>query len=323
MTITNREGVSLTLAVWAVNDDYDYQKAEKYISVTTLMKPIKQIILSQRIEASQKVQLDVQDLIASSWGTSLHSSVENAWMKYRTNLKKLGYPQDVIDRVVLNPEPHEIKPNSIVVYQEIRSFLKIGNGWTLGGKFDFCADGRVEDVKSTSAYAWILGSKDSDYQLQGSLYRLLNPDKIKDDNIRINFLFTDWSKADAARNPQYPQSRLAHRDIPLLSLDTTREWAERKLSDIEKYLTADESEIPECTDEELWRQPSKWKYYTKPDKTDGRAYRSFDTAEAAYEYMHNERAGQGVVKEVQGGVKRCSYCPAFNICKQKDRYEHD
>ena len=30
--------------------------------------------------------------------------------------------------------------------------------------------------------------------------------------------------------------------------------------------------------------------------------------------------GKGIVKEIPGEVKACSYCPAFNACKQKDHY---
>ncbi|UKL14800.1 hypothetical protein C121_67 [Stenotrophomonas phage C121] len=321
MKITNRKKISLTLAVWAVNDEYDYQSIPNYISVTTLMKPLKQIILAKRLPEEERMQLDVEDLIASSYGTSIHSAVEHSWSKYKVNLKKLGYSDDVISRIKLNPKPEEITPDDIVIYQEQRGIAKIGK-WNLGGKFDFVAEGRVEDVKSTSAYAWTMGSKDSDYQLQGSLYRLIHPDKITDGHIRINFLFTDWRKSDARSNPQYPQSRLAHRDIPLLSIAATHDWAVNKLNQLERYMDSPEEDIPDCTDEELWIQPSKFKYYTDPSKTNGRAYRSFDTKKEADDFMITRGKG-GIVVEVKGGVRRCSYCPVFNICKQQLRYNHD
>lgn len=32
-----------------------------------------------------------------------------------------------------------------------------------------------------------------------------------------------------------------------------------------------DEEIPECTDEELWRSPTKYKYYSDPNKTSGRS----------------------------------------------------
>jgi hypothetical protein len=320
--ITNNTDVSLTLAVWAVHDDYDHQTMPNYISATTLMKPIRQIILAQRLPAELRDQLDVSDLIASAWGNALHSSIEQAWChgNHATNLKKLGYPDSAINRVVINPTPDQIKPDSIIVYIEQRGTIQVGK-WTVGGKFDIVADGRLEDNKSTSAYSWVYGGKDKDYQLQGSIYRLIHRDKILEDHIRINFLFTDWKKSDAKSNPNYPQSRLAHKDIPLMLVEDTQKWVESKLAQIEKYINVPENQLPECTDEELWRSAPVYKYYADPTKL-ARSTKNFDTKKDADEFMAS-KGGKGVVLNMPGKVKRCGYCSAFPICTQKDKYEHD
>jgi hypothetical protein len=89
-------------------------------------------------------------------------------------MASLGYPQDIIDRVIVNPTPEDLKPDSIPVYMELRSFKEI-DGVRVSGKFDFVAEGKVEDFKSTSTFAWKSGDKVEDYRLQGSIYRWLTP----------------------------------------------------------------------------------------------------------------------------------------------------
>lgn len=323
--VTNESGIPLPLAVWAVHDDYDYISDPNYISVTRLMKPLRQIILAKRMPSALRKQMDVQDLIASSWGSALHHSIENAWMNYPTNLAKLGYPEEVISRIKINPSESEIEPNTIPVYMERRGTVQLGK-WKLGGKFDFVAEGIVQDFKSTSAYAWTIGGKDGDYSLQGSLYRLIHQNLITEDYIRINFLFTDWRKADARSNPNYPQSRLASKDISLMSVRDAEIWALNKLSLIEKFMDAPEDEIPECTDEELWKGEDKFKYYADPAKADtpgARSTKNFESLAEGMAYWKVEKGGKGILKVIPATPKRCEYCDVFAVCTQKDRYSFD
>lgn len=321
MTITNKTGIPLTLAVWAVHDDYDYVADDNYISVTTLMKPLRQIVLGYRIKPEERIALDAADLISSSWGSALHGSVENAWLSYRKNLKKLGYPDSLIERVRINPTAEEVAadPDIIAIYMEQRRTKSMG-GWTVGGKFDFVGEGQVQDNKSTTAYTWLYGGKDEDYKLQLSIYRYLNQDIITEDTGQINFLFTDWKKVDARSNPKYPQSRLEHKTIPLISIDETEKWILSRLRLIDQYRNVDEANLPRCTDEELWRSAPAFKYYSDPNKTDGRSTKNFDTLAEANTFWKVEKAGKGIVKTIPGQVKRCEYCAVFDQCTQKNEY---
>lgn len=325
MPITNTSGVSLPLAVWAVHDEYDYINEPNYISATKLMKPVRQTVLGPRIPASQRTE-DVADYISRAFGHSLHDSIEKAWAKgYQTNLKKLGYPQDVIDRVRINPTKEELFEGCIAVYieqREMRNIVVNGITYTIGGKFDMVADGAVNDNKSTTAYTWLYGGKDGDYILQGSIYRWLNPEKITEDYIRINYVFTDWQKMQAKANPKYPQSRVMYKDYPLMSLAETEQWIRNRIALIQKYKDAPESEIIECTDEELWRADPQYKYYADPAKM-ARSTKNFDNQAEANAFWKVEKGGKGVVVTFPGKVKRCGYCEAFAGCSQKDKYEHD
>lgn len=317
-TVTNTHDIPLALAVWALYNDYDYVNEENYISVTGLMKPIRHILLPSRIPDQKKKQNDVEDFIASAIGRSLHDSIEKVWkIGYKRSLQLLGYPDSVIERVKINPTEEELEPNTIPVYLEqrtIREFM----GYKIGGKYDMVAEGIVHDNKSTTAYTWLYGGKDNDYKMQGSLYRWLNPKIIVEDFIRINFIFTDWQKAQALANPNYPQKRLGVKEIPLMSLKETEEWIAHKLNQIKKFQDAPESQIPECTKEELWMTDPTYKYYSDPTKIAGKSTKNFDNLHDANKFAAEK--GKGVVITIPGTAKRCEYCDAFEGCSQKDRY---
>lgn len=325
MKITNNSNISLSLAVWLLHDEYDYVNEPNYISVTTLMKPLRHIILPRRIPR-ELVETDVSDFIARALGHSLHDSIEKSWVKgYKRSLALLGYPEAVIDRVRINPTPEELAaiPNIIPIYLEQRAKKTVtvnGKTWTVGGKFDMVAEGIVHDNKSTSAYTWVYGGRDEEHQQQGSLYRWLNPDKITEDFIRINYIFTDWQKSQAKQNPNYPQKRVESKDIVLLSEAEVQRWVEWKLQLVMKYWDAPERDIPNCTDEELWMSDPKFKYYADPAKTSGRSTKNFDSLLEANAFKA-EKGNKGIIITVPGEPKRCDYCDAFPLCTQKDKYQ--
>lgn len=327
MKITNVTGVSLPLAVWLAADGYDFQRGtRRAISATSLLKGVRKILLAERLDEADRLTQDVTDFIASRLGHTIHDGIEKAWTHdYASAMRKLGYPEQLIQRIRINPTPDELRAsNDIVpVYLEQRSereFL----GYTITGKFDMVLDGELQDFKTTSVYTAMHGDKDEDYRLQGSIYRWLNPGKITSDHININWIFTDWSKAEARRNPNYPQSRVMPHPVSLLSIPETEAWMTRKIRALEAAADLPEPMLPHCTDEELWRGASVWKYFSDPAKANdpkARATRRFDSSAEAAAYLA-EKGGKGVVKEFPGVVKACGYCPAFPICTQKDLYDH-
>lgn len=326
MRVTNNLDVSLPLAVWLLHDEYDYQSIPNYISATTLMKPLRQIILSKRVPEGAVVP-DVSEFVARKLGTAIHDSIERAWKTgHKRSMKLLGYTEDVIDRVLVNPEPEELRArnDAIPVYFEQRGLRELtvnGTTYTIGGKFDMVADGIVNDFKSTSVWSYIKGTKDEDYSRQGSIYRWLHPDKITEEHIRINFVFTDWSGAMLKTVQNYPNSRLQHKDVPLSTAHATEQWISSKLALIERYKNAPESEIPECTDAELWRSEPQFKFYSDPAKANdpsARATKNFTDMGEARKFQA-EKGGKGAIKVIPGEPKACGYCPAFAACSQKDR----
>jgi len=316
---TNKDNISLSLALWLAHDHYEPAILSNTISVTTIIKSLKQIILGMRITPVDSIE-DISDNIANRIGTAIHSGIEDSWLNHKDRLmKELGYPDVVIKKVKLNPTDTELKnDNSIIpIYMEQRS-NKLINGFTISGKFDFVIEGKLEDFKTTSVYTWIHRTGGIKHSLQGSIYRWLNQDKITSNKINIQYLFKDWKQGLIKSSKNYPPKAIMTDSLNLLSIQETEEYVRNKTIQIKNLINANEDNIPPCSSKDLWRKPSIFKYYKNPANTN-RSTKNFDNITAANTKLA-EDGGIGIVKEVKGSVVACRYCKAFNICEQKDEY---
>jgi hypothetical protein len=300
--ITNNNGLSLPIAVWLAYDGYDYSNDDSVISTTSLMKPIKQVVFGRRYKDADK-EFDVSDFISSSMGTALHDSVELAWKnkdKTVDILNNMGYlnAEDIYDKVTF----------------EKRTVKQVGK-YKISGKFDMVFDGIVADIKSTSTWTYIYGSKDDDYKIQMSIYRWLNPELITNDFGYIEFIFTDWSAVKAKQDSSYPQGRTATKKIALMSIAETQKFVEDKLSEIQINELIEDDKLPDCTDEELWASADVWKVYKGASRA--RSMKNFALEADAYEFAAT-KAGSVVVLN-KGEVKRCNYCSYQEFCSQYTR----
>ena len=311
----NTSSVPLSLAVFLASDFYDPDQDENTISATALIKPLRQIVLSARVPEDM-TPVDLVNMVPSRMGTAIHDAIERSWkLNYRMALRLLGYPNRVIEKIRINPKPEELTDGVIPIYMEQRAKKTVGK-FTVTGKYDFIGDGRVEDFKSTSTYTAMNNTNDEKYIWQGSIYRWLNPVIITKDEMAIQFIFTDWSKAKAMQDPKYPQQRIQQRLLPLKSLQETDAFVNRKLNQIEQYWDAKEEDLPLCTDADLWRSEPVFKYYKNPEKR-ARSTKNFDNRHDA-QLRYIEDGSVGVVVEQPGQVTACKYCPAFAVCSQKD-----
>lgn len=309
----NSTGIPLSLSVFLATDSYDHN--DKVISVTTLIKPIRQTILAARVPVEASL-VDIAGLVYSRVGSAVHDAIENAWLNnYHDAMKSLGYPQKLIDRVVINPEEHELKADSLPVYLEQREYKKV-QGKTVAGKFDIVIDGQVEDFKNTSVFTYIMSTNTDDYILQGSMYRWLNPEKITKGTMAIHFIFRDWQAMRAKTEANYPPSNTVVKTYKLMSVEQTDMYVNNRISLLDMYWDAPENDIPRCTDEELWRKEPIWKYYKNPANK-ARSTKNFDNKQDAYLRLSQD-GNVGEVLEVPGQVTACKYCAAFPVCSQKD-----
>jgi hypothetical protein len=311
----NVSEVPLALAVFLASDFYDACDDPDTISATTLLKPIRQIILPSRIPAGDGL-VNLADMMQSRMGAAIHDGIEKAWVtNHKPALQALGLPQRVIDRVVINPT--EVGPDDIPVYLEQRLKRKLGK-WTITGKFDFVGEGRVQDFKSTSTFTYKKQVNADKYTQQGSIYRWLDPKLITESEMDIHYIFTDWKASMVRSDPNYPPRRFHRQSFPLMSLNETEQFISRKLQLIDSYWTAPEEEIPQCDGDDLWRSEPVFKFYKSGD-TSKRSTKNFTSRQDAVFFQVTEAKGAGVIKEVPGQVMACKYCPAFMACSQKDQ----
>jgi hypothetical protein len=211
-----------------------------------------------------------------------------------------------------NPDK-PVKETEIAVYVEQRHETKVGD-YIISGKYDLVVDGTLSDYKSTSVWTYVFDSNALKYTQQGSIYKWLAPDRITDNKIDIQFIFTDWSNAQAIRDPKYPQTRVMTKSYPLWPVEQTDKYIKDKLESITSLLDKPQEELPQCTSEELWESKTKYKYYKNPAKT-ARATKNFDSMEEANSRLLDD-GGVGTVLTVRGEVKACRYCEVSDICEQ-------
>lgn len=313
----NVSEVPLALAVFLASDFYDHNDDPNTISATSLLKPLRQLILPSRIPAGEGLT-NLADMMKNRMGAAIHDGIEKAWLtNHVPAMLALGLPKRVIDKVVINPTPTQLTEDCIPVYLEQRLSRKLGD-WTVTGKFDFIGEGMVQDFKSTSVWAYQNQVNANKYVEQGSLYRWLDPEKITQDQMKIHYIFTDHKSGMTKSDPKYPPRNFATQSFSLMSLKDTEYFIQKKLSLVDQYWDAPETEIPLCNDEELWRSEPRYKYYKNGDITSKRSTKNFDSNQEAVIYMSTTGGGAGAIKEVPGQVTACKYCPAFQACTQKD-----
>lgn len=315
----NNSNVPLSVAAWLANDDYDYNDDPNVISTTSLIKPIRQLVLGSRVKSDPNtLPVDIISLVKSRMGQSIHAGIEQTWINNPNLphvLKALGLPSKIINKIKVNPSQDQIEENDILVFIEQRVHRKLGNK-TISGKFDMCFDGQLEDIKSTGVFTYIKGTKEEDYILQGSIYRWIAPHLITKDSIRINYIFTDWSAGNGYQT-NYPPAPQVSVEYPLMSLEQTEKWIRNRLAEIEKQSQLPEPDMKYCTDSELWRGDDVWKYYKKSQAEQKRATKNFESEVEAKKY-YAEQGFTGQLLKVPGEVKACIYCPGFELCTQKN-----
>ncbi len=318
---TNVEGISLPMAIWLLNDTYDHKIDPNYRSATELLKPMQEQVLKKRNQANKDtVVIDIAGLAASQDGTAMHDAIEASWKNKRAVAQAgelLGISEEMVNAITINPTDLDIKAAKkgkrllIPVYMEQRSTRDL-LGFIIGGKFDLILAGELHDYKKTGTFTYTQQSNAKKYVQQGSIYRWLNPDKVTNDTLTINYYFTDWSKFKTA-DPKYPPHKIMTQHFKMMSLEETEKFISDILKQLLYYKDNPTANPPDCTQEELWMKPPEYKYYSNPTNT--RASKNFGTDSGAA-HAHARKQGKGLVKEIPSMAKACKYCSQFAHCPQ-------
>jgi len=347
MPITNNHDIALSIAVMLCTDDYDHDPRPNAISATSLLQPLRVLALKSVHSTKLTGDIDVTQLVASSTGSAVHNQLENVWLnpnKVKAGLAKLGY-ENV--NVLVNPSKQQLQdnPKATLVYVENRSELQLGD-FTITGKYDMVMAGKLEDLKNTGSFKVVKTLKEEqqyqdlydrmtpnngveilnlmkehcpsmfDYAMQGSLYRLLNPDIIKEDFMSIQFIIKDWMQFKAVQD-FYPEVNPYQLDIDLFDPSTTKQWVMEVITNLKDILTT--NVLPFCTDSELWRNPPEFKVYKDIKSKRALPKGTFDNIASAQNFS-DARKVPGDIRLIPSVPRRCNYCQVREVCDQYEEF---
>jgi hypothetical protein len=309
MAYTNERNIPLSVAIWLAREMYD--RDPSYISGSELERSNRQIVLSRRTTQD----IDLSQLVAARLGNAINDAIDAAWKSDRLMeyVRLAGF--NPLFEYEVNPVIPD--PQKSAVYIQKR-YEEPFMGRVLSGAPDMIFNRRLFDYKSTAVFLY-QKKKPEDYLWQLTTYRYLARDYIDDNVATIQFILKDWSRA-RAKDPNYPQTPCPTMLVPVGTVEECRQRLERRITEIETLMSAEDEEIPYCTDEELWRDPDRFAYYKNPSAPPtSRATRVFDTLLEAQAYQATQ-AGIGRIDVRKGEPRACDYCPASTICQQRAKW---
>lgn len=294
------------------HNTYNKDDRENLISATSVMKPVNMIAL-ERSNKSADRRMNIEGMIPSVFGTSIHDKAERAIDDMTDDMwKALGVS----------------KPESLEILQEVRKEIDIED-FVLTGQYDllFRYNGskwQLGDWKSMSVWGLMINPKEKkeEWRKQMSIYRYLNQDKDIDDIAVILYWLTDWSKTDSRAKRDYPKKRVGQIDIDLWSLDETEKYLMSKLRAVtnamDKYAKTGKTGIT-CPEAELWEKKESYAYYAKADAK--RATKVCETFSDAEDLRLKAKDATAYVEHRRGEKTRCAYCSVLEFCDQGQAYK--
>lgn len=275
MKLTNNLRLPEPIVRAIANDSYT--KGDADISVTELLSP-PQLRYLKRKHADELTE-DASDRIWSLLGQAVHSIIERS---------SEGVPEELSEEII---------------YSE---YL----GWKIKAQFDHIALGLAEmnDFKVTTVWKVLDGKVPPEWIAQTNIYRrMLQREKgLVINSIAIIAILRDWSKLEAARRSDYPQTQAIRLEVPLWSAEQTDDFICQRLLLHQAHVPSD------CTDEDVWAKPPK---YAVIKKGNVRALKVFDNRDEA-EHLASTIAGSRI-EDRPGVATRCqSYCPVSQFCPQ-------
>lgn len=271
MRITNRLNLPQPL-VDAVSND-PYSRGDSDISVTGLLSPPRKTALDAAHEA--ELEEDASDRIWSLLGQSIHTILERA--------DKTGVA-------------------------ERRLSIQVA-GWSVSGAVDRYIDGVIQDYKCVTVWKFKDDKVPQEYEEQLNCYaEILRQNGHPVHRLEIVGMLRDWSKLEALRDPNYPQTQVVVKQVQLWSSEIAALFLKERVTLHQQARVR----LPLCSEKERWQKPTIWAVQ-KPEAK--RATKLFTTQGDAEFYL-TTTSGLVIVKR-PGESTRCkAYCSALKFCSQ-------
>lgn len=285
MIITNKLKLPQAF-VSAVEREYEYK--DKQYSVTTILKDIREILLTRRHDKA--IEQDVADMIWLILGTAVHSILENS-KEANTEFKEEHFVEDVKD------------------------------GYKLSGQADlYNAETKtVTDYKTCSAWKVIYSDFD-DYKKQLLMYAwAFRKMGFEVENGEIIAVMKDHNKTKSKTDASYPNYPVKTIKFKFTNKDfeDIEEFINSKFEEIKHYENIQDDELPVCSAESRFNSGKKYAVKKKGNK---RALRVYDTEKEAQDHLNKE---DGLELEIREGEdKKClEYCSCNKFCNYyQERY---
>ena len=286
MKLTNKHGIPDTFL--NVLKRPTYSKGKAHLSATQLLNSPKIVALTKKFE--EELEQDVSDMVWSIFGTAIHGVLEHG------------------------------KDDNHIVEERLHTTF---DGWRISGAIDLqIITGQdkvsIRDYKTTSA--WAVMNEKYEWEQQLNIYAwLVETVKLQIvDSVGIVAIIRDWSRRDAARNPDYPQSPVKEIPITLWPYQKREDFVSERISkhsECEFHMETDE-ELPPCTPEEMWEKPTTWALKKKGGVRAIKVYETQEEAESALDPRVHE------IEVRLGSRTRCeSLCPVNTYCQQWRDYQ--
>lgn len=267
----------------------DYKPKDHQYSVTTILNPTRQVILSRRY--GDMITQDVSNMIWMLFGTALHSVLENS--QEGENQFKEEY----------------LKQNLDILDEDLKDYYLSGKADLLDVK-----EKKMIDYKTTSVFK--IQKKDfEDYRKQLLIYSwLFRKIGFEVDKAEIVALLKDWSSTRAKVDKSYPQLQVqvikfkfTKKDFEEIEKLIINKFKELKVNEQVK-----DEDLPMCTLEERWNTGDKYAVKKKKNK---RADRVYDTLKEAEEHLSRVGEKEYEIEVREGKNTRCeSYCACHEFC---------
>lgn len=270
----------------AVTKEYEYK--EKQYSVTTILKDVREILLTRRHH--NEIEQDVADMIWLILGTATHSILENS-QEADTEFKEEHFVEEV------------------------------QNGYKLSGQADLynAEEKMVTDYKTCSVWKVIYDDWE-DYKKQLLMYAwAFKKMGFEVEKGQIVAIIKDHSKTKAKVDSSYPQYPVYKKvfNFSEQEFKEIEEFIKDKFTQIEKYEKTEDDQLPLCTEESRWNDGDKYAVKKKGNK---RALRVYDTLKEAEEHLKQDDSLELEIRK--GEDKKClEYCSCCEFCSYwKENY---
>ena len=296
MKITNNLNLPNQL-VELVNSDY--KPTPKQYSCTTILKPTRQIILERRY--TDEIEQDVSDMCWMIFGIAVHSVIENS--------KELD---------------GQFKEEKLKV--DLGKYWNDLEGYYLSGRSDMIdlIEKKITDWKTCSA--WKIIFKDfEDWRKEMLIYAWAVKDMGFDiDKSEAIAFIKDHNKTKSKIDSNYPKLPIWVEKFKFTEkeFENIKGFIYNKFIELKNNENVVDDKLPLCTDEERWKEKTKYAVKKIKNKTATKLHENYEEAKKHLDNLEKDFPGIYEIEVREGQDKKClEYCSCCKFCSYwKENY---